>query len=45
MSNPSYKTVKEWRELGRMVSKGSKPHGWAWNNYALYTIDQTEAFK
>lgn len=37
-----YKTYREWRLLGRQVICRSRPHGWTWNNYALYTIDQTQ---
>ena len=37
------KTYREWRLSGRIVRKGEKPHGWAWNNWALYYIEQTEA--
>jgi hypothetical protein len=37
-----FKTYKEWRLLNREVLTHSVPHGWTWNNYALYTISQTK---
>ena len=42
MAHERLKTYKEWRLLHREVLLRSRPHGWTWNNFALFTIDQTK---
>ena len=44
-SGDIYKTHWEWMRLNREVLKKSLPHGWTWDNRALYTIDQTKEIK
>jgi len=45
MAKTSLKTYKEWLAEGREVKRWEKPHGWTWNDQAVYYQEQTKEIK